>query len=100
MRGPVALALAAQHNGVRALLLPRANLQEVLLVESLLLWPAKSLTEAVALLQHPPAPGLQPRLDHAEQRACTGCDLASVQGQLHGRRALESPPPEFITCCC
>jgi len=92
VRGAVALALAAQRHGARALLLPRANQREAALVEHLPLVVASSLSEALDWLQNPdraapPACGAaasaaQPEIDPLG-------DLASVQGQLHGRRALE-----------
>ena len=91
VRGAVALALAAQRHGARALLLPRANQEEAALVEHLPLAVAGSLNEALHWLQqpdrasepiraHPPSPAAE---------AAPLADLASVQGQLHGRRALE-----------
>ena len=93
VRGAVALALAAQRHGARALLLPRANQREAALVEHLPLVVASSLSEALDWLQNPDraappacvaatASAAQPELDPLG-------DLASVQGQLHGRRALE-----------
>ena len=92
VRGAVALALAAQRHGARALLLPRANRDEAALVDNLPLAPAASLAEALVWLQHPErlaadsAP-TQGRLASAPTHALS--DLASVQGQRHGRRALE-----------
>lgn len=92
VRGAVALALAAQRHGARALLLPQANLREAELVEQLPLVVAGSLSEALHWLQNP---------DRATQAARSAAadappqpldplnDLACVQGQLHGRRALE-----------
>ena len=91
VRGAVALALAARRHGARALLLPRANHDEAALVDELPLAPADTLTEALQWLQHPEriaAP--QPeRADITSSGITTLSDLASVQGQLHGRRALE-----------
>jgi magnesium chelatase family protein len=91
VRGAVALALAAQRHGARALLLPQANQREAELVEQLPLVVAGSLSEALHWLQNP---------DRATQVARAAAadapppldplgDLACVQGQLHGRRALE-----------
>ena len=91
VRGAVALALAAQRHGARALLLPRANHHEAALVEQLPLVVADSLSEALHWLQHPdqaPEPPLAQATGLGADAPQLG-DLASVQGQLHGRRALE-----------
>jgi len=91
VRGAVALALAAQRHGARALLLPRANHHEAALVEHLPLVVADSLSEALHWLQQPdqaPEPALAQAAELGADAPQLG-DLASVQGQLHGRRALE-----------
>ena len=95
VRGALSLALAARQHGARALLLPAANGAEAALVEGLPVWPAAALEEALALLRSPPT-GLAPRLqsqalggDPAIDPGDGGRDLAEVQGQPHGRRALE-----------
>ena len=93
VRGAVALALAAHKAGARALLLPSANGPEAALVEGLTLRPATSLSDALQALKHPahrPTPigdgGLEPAPVSAADLLG---DLAAVQGQPHGRRALE-----------
>ena len=92
VRGALSLALAAHRHGARALLVPAANGAEAALVEGLRVWPAATLGEALALLRQPPAGQPRPlassdgRCDSAAPR---GRDLAEVQGQAHGRRALE-----------
>ena len=92
VRGAIALALAARRGGARALLLPSANSAEAALVEPLQLQPANSLTEALQWLrepQRPPPPSAEatPAVPDGEPQQLG--DLAGVQGQLHGRRALE-----------
>ncbi len=90
VRGVLAIALAARRLGVRALLVATANLAEAQLVEGLSVWGASRLNQALAVLAdpakaaHPPPPA--PATATAET---SGGDLAEVQGQLHGRRALE-----------
>jgi magnesium chelatase family protein len=90
VRGVLAIAMAARRLGVRALLVATANLAEAQLVEGLSVWGASSLNQALAVLAdptkaaHPPPPA--PATATAET---SGGDLAEVQGQLHGRRALE-----------
>jgi len=92
VRGAVALALAAQRHGARALLLPQANQREAALVESLPLVVASSLSEALQWLQDPDRATQTVRPADAEALQAEPeplGDLAAVQGQLHGRRALE-----------
>ena len=87
VRGVMALALAAQRGGARALVVPRANAGEAALVSGLAVWPAADLGQLMGWLADPegiPAP--------APARARAGAaqpDLAEVIGQAHGRRALE-----------
>lgn len=89
VRGVLAIALAAQRQGVRALLVATANLAEARLVEGLQVWGAGDLRQALAVLADPEQsepPGV-PRSDPAAPAA--GVDLGEVHGQRHGRRALE-----------
>jgi magnesium chelatase family protein len=95
VRGALSLALAAQRHGARALLLPAANGAEAALVEGLPLWPAEALGEALALLRCPPTGPSPWRVGDTDGDGPAaalgepGPDLAEVQGQPHGRRALE-----------
>ena len=87
VRGALALALAAQQAGARALIVPQANGAEAALVEELTIWPAASLSQVLELLANParaclPSPA-------APAPAPQDLDLADVRGQPHGRRALE-----------
>ena len=89
VRGVLPVALAARAAGARALLVPAANGVEAALVEGLAIWPAEQLAEAVTLLRGeapmPPRPPQAAGAHPGEQPP----DLAEVQGQPHGRRALE-----------
>ena len=93
VRGAVALALAAHQAGARALLLPTANRPEAALVEGLALQPAASLSAALQWLKNPgqePPASIDPGPDCGAAAAGEALgDLAAVQGQPHGRRALE-----------
>jgi len=89
VRGAVALALAARAQGARRLLLPAANAAEAALVEALPLAPADSLSGALRWLQHPQSIPPPPAIAATSAEPTTLGDLATVQGQLHGRRALE-----------
>ena len=51
VRGVLALALRALHQGARALVVPTANTKEAQLVDGLEVWPAQNLSGAVAMLQ-------------------------------------------------
>jgi len=95
IRGVLAMAMAAQQQGARALLVATANGPEAALVEGLTVWGASRLGEVLALLTNPtPVPPLAappwnggpPATAHRQN---SGADLAEVHGQVHGRRALE-----------
>jgi len=98
VRGVLALAVAARRHGVRALLVAAANAAEARLVEGLCVWGARSLPQALALLAdpaqaEPQAAGSGPREEWlgpgGPRDRMALPDLAEVQGQGHGRRALE-----------
>ncbi len=100
VRGMLALALAAQRAGAKALLVPRANGAEAALVDGLEVWAAADLSEALGWLRDPAAAAVAQRAkprQHAQVAATAGAparqespgDLAEVRGQPHGRRALE-----------
>jgi len=89
IRGMLSIALQAQACGARALLVPAANGAEAGLVEGLAVWPALSLSDALARLRGAgdwprPAPSAQP-----DPGSGGGGDLAEIEGQPLGRRALE-----------
>jgi magnesium chelatase family protein len=89
VRGLLSVALKAQAAGARALLVPAGNAAEAALVSGLPIWGAASLAEAVQLLGHPDPPTARPAAVPRRAQGCDGPDLADVQGQVHGRRALE-----------
>jgi magnesium chelatase family protein len=90
IRGMLSIALRARACGARALLLPAANGPEAALVEGLALWPASSLRELLDRLADggswPATATAAPSKRQGDH--CSG-DLAEIQGQPHGRRALE-----------
>jgi magnesium chelatase family protein len=92
IRGVLALAIAARRAGARALLVAQANGAEAALVHGLGVWAAASLRQALDLLT-PDGPSRRspPQLRSLPPQppAAPAVDLADVQGQSHGRRALE-----------
>ena len=87
VRGALALALAAQQGGARALIVPESNGAEACLVEGLTVWPAASLRQVLELLADPARASLPSPA--APAPSGQDLDLADVRGQPHGRRALE-----------
>jgi magnesium chelatase family protein len=91
-RGVLPVAVAARRNAYRGLLLPRGNAEEASVVEGLLLFPVRSLTEAVSALNDPTrfranATAIVSGASPVE--TSTAPDFADVQGQALARRALE-----------
>ncbi len=106
VRGVLALALQALHQGARALVVPTANTKEARLVDGLEVWPAPNLSGAVAMLKagrllvhtelpaNPLAASPQPANPkrtavNLSSAPASPADLSDVHGQAHGRRALE-----------
>lgn len=85
-QGIIPVAIAAKEAG-RSLILPEANSKESAWVSQLITYGATSLKEVVAhLLNHAPLPETQPPLSFFSEKSL---NLSDVQGQMHGRRALE-----------
>jgi magnesium chelatase family protein len=89
IRGMLSIALLARASGARALLLPAANGTEAALVEGLALWPANSLTDLLGRLADGGGDWPEPAAPSPGQPQGQCGDLADIQGQSHGRRALE-----------
>jgi magnesium chelatase family protein len=91
IRGMLSIALQARACGARALLLPAANGPEAALVDGLALWPANSLRDLLGRLagEGDDWPAVAPPTPAQAPGESAGCDLADIQGQMLGRRALE-----------
>ena len=89
IRGALSIALAAHQAGARALLVPEGNGAEAALVEGLEVRPAGSLKQALEALQPNYTPKPLPPQAPSPRPRDTPVDLQEVQGQAHGRRALE-----------
>jgi magnesium chelatase family protein len=89
--GALALAESVRRRGVRGLILPAANAAEAALVAGLEVYPARTLTEAVAQLaagggEAAPPVDITALLDSP---AVAGADFADIMGQEQVKRALE-----------
>ena len=87
-RGVLPIAATARRRGVRGLLLPSSNSREAALVTGLDFYPVRSLSEAVAALNHPQPALLTADVQRAPAASLHG-DFADVRGQILARRALE-----------
>jgi magnesium chelatase family protein len=88
-RGVLPIAAAARRDGIRHVLLPKANAGEAAIVDGLSVLAVSSLVDAVGALNDPPhaASAAQPVARRPFEAG--GPDLADVRGQLLARRALE-----------
>ena len=97
IRGVLPLAIAAHRAGARALLVAATNHGEAALVQGLTVWSAANLGEVLVVLDpvrrrrqrklRSPATARPSRKTFTPGEETP--DLNAVQGQLHGRRALE-----------
>jgi magnesium chelatase family protein len=91
-RGVLPVAAAARRERFRALLLPHPNRAEAAVVEGLVLYAVRSLTEAVGALNDPAGfteAATPPAGADAGPQAPPDGDFADVHGQFLARRALE-----------
>jgi magnesium chelatase family protein len=94
IRGVLPVAVAARREGIRAMLLPRANAPEARIVEGLRVVPVDSLLEAVQMLNAgadaaPVRVETPPSSRTVDQDAAPSLDFADVAGQSMAKRALE-----------
>jgi magnesium chelatase family protein len=89
-RGVLPIAAGLRRQGVRALMLPAANLAEGAVVDGLSLLPATTLADAARWLAAPPStwPVLPPP-PAATRPIVPAPDLAELRGQPLARRAME-----------
>ena len=89
VRGVLASAMAAAEAGKRAILLPRANAGEAMLVRDIEVLPVEHLSQAVAFLRG------ECVLDPPQEESMSdgidsnGLDLTDVRGQTSAKKALE-----------
>lgn len=91
VRGALSAALAARERGIKRLVVPEANAREAAVVEGIEVFSARSLPQAVDLVNAPES--FQPvRVDAAQMLADAaqyGVDMRDVRGQMAAKRALE-----------
>lgn len=91
VRGALSAALAARERGVQRLIVPEANAREAAVVEGIDVYSAKSLPQAVDMVNAPES--FQPvRVDAGQllsEAAQYAVDLRDVRGQMSAKRALE-----------
>jgi len=91
VRGALSVALMARRRGIPFLVVPEDNASEAAVVEGVSVFPAKSLTQVVELLnaeQLPsPVPVNSTKLDSLQ--GAGDVDFREVKGQYHAKRSLE-----------
>lgn len=91
VRGTLSIALAARDAGLRAVVVPAANLAEAAVVDGIEVLGAESLNAVVAHLDGGPRLATAPSAagEAFEVGGDAGVDFAEVRGQEHAKRALE-----------
>lgn len=89
--GVLAIAIAAQAQGMTGLVVPMANVTEAAVVQGLKVYGCHTLAEVAAFLNDPNSrsPAANSLSLHAPPSARSGLDLKDVKGQYQARRALE-----------
>ncbi len=91
VRGALPIAVMARTNGIRKLIVPEVNAREAALVEGVQVYPVKSLTQVVQLLNSgngvaPVKVDTQALLESSQDFAV---DFRDVRGQQTAKRAIE-----------
>ena len=91
IHGALPMALSAQKNGIKGMLLPRENAKEAAMAEKLEVYPVESLRQAIEFLES--GDTIKPfKIDIQEvfeKSLEYPIDFSDVKGQEHTKRALE-----------
>src|SRR2546426_3590718 len=89
VRGTLAVGLACRRQGISTLVVPMENAAEAVAVDGLRVLAARTLADAVGLLNGDHAAAAVPPARPVEAAAADDLDLGDVRGQAHAKRALE-----------
>ncbi len=91
VRGALPMVIAASENGVREVILPEGNGEEVACIQGICVYPAKNLSQVVRHLRGTERIPAQVQRSYQEvlSSAKPLVDMSQVQGQVGARRALE-----------
>ena len=91
IHGALPMALSAQKNGLKGMILPKENAKEAAMAEELNVYPVGSLAQAVEFLENGDAikPFKIDIKDVFEKALEYPVDFSDVKGQEHTKRALE-----------
>ena len=91
VRGALSMAMLARDSGVGRLVLPEANAQEAAVVEGISVYPVRTLSDVVDLVNgdSPAAPRRVSTTDSWVLSPPSDEDYRDVRGQQHAKRAVE-----------
>ena len=91
VHGALSIAISASENGLKDVILPAENAQEVACIEGMHIFPAHHLREVIDHLEgtHPLSQQTQHSYDELMRQKTFTMDLSQVRGQKGARRALE-----------
>ena len=91
VRGALPMVISASEQGIREVILPEGNAEEVACIQGVRVYPARNLRQVVQHLKGKEPIPAQAQRSYQEIVQSTVCqmDMAQVQGQLAARRALE-----------
>ena len=91
VRGALPMVISASENGVRDVILPSGNAEEVACIQGIRVYPARSLRDVVRHLDGSVPIPAQAQRQYGDLLREVHCDfdMSQVQGQLGVRRALE-----------
>lgn len=91
VRGALPMVISASENGIEEVILPEGNAEEIACIQGIRVYPAKHLRQVVMHFsgkERIPAQAQRSYQDIVSSVQCA-VDMASIQGQLSARRALE-----------